>query len=114
MSSVVDIREGYTAETFLRRSDGKGVEHLCFSVITPDRTLDLQALDMNTKGKWLLALRFALDFLRLPTPEEVRKTYEDNIAMNKEIEERDRLRSEKKKRLEEFKTKYTSSGSIIP
>jgi FYVE zinc finger len=56
---VTNIFSGKRTPVFARKVAAKIPEELCLSVVTPDRSLDLQAEDELTRDLWVKALRYA-------------------------------------------------------
>ena len=46
-------------------------EHLCWSIVTEDRTLDLQAQSQHVRDRWVDGVRLAMTNSTLLSPEEI-------------------------------------------
>jgi myosin VI len=64
LKDVVRVVKGKTTSVMKRSVAKKAPEYLCFSVVTPDRTLDLQAHNLEQRDLWVKALDSAVADVR--------------------------------------------------
>jgi hypothetical protein len=72
LASVLEVRPGQASEVF-GRSGKAGRDAFCFSIVTTDRTLDLEADSKPIRDAWVTALKESIEFLRAETPEQRRQ-----------------------------------------
>ena len=71
LNTVVAINPGYTTLVF-KQTGKKGMERNCFSIISSDRSLDLEAPSSEIARKWIEGLRALLKYGHILTPSELR------------------------------------------
>ena len=51
VNDIVDVEKGATTDVFAKSDVDPD---MCFSIITPDRTLDLECMDRETRDEWFV------------------------------------------------------------
>jgi len=94
LNSVVAINPGFTTLVF-KQTGNRAKEANCFSIISNERSLDLEASNQDIARQWVEGLRALLKYGNILTPAELRRA--DEIAQRKELEEEARKNKALKK-----------------
>lgn len=94
LNSVVAINPGFTTLVF-KQTGNKSKETNCFSIISKERSLDLEASNQDIARQWVEGLRALLKYGEIMTPSELRKA--DEFAQRRELEEEARKNKALKK-----------------
>jgi hypothetical protein len=60
----ISILQGKKTEVFQRKVNAKAREDLCFSIVTKERTLDLEARNIKIKEYWINGLNLLIKYLK--------------------------------------------------
>jgi hypothetical protein len=69
---VLQLKKGKQTTALQRPDAASAPESLCFSVVSPARTLDLQAVSEAVRDQWLQAIHESLLFINMPPPQVVK------------------------------------------
>lgn len=111
--AVREVIKGHKTAVF-ERTGKKDREHLAFSVVADERTLDLEADTEVIRDLWVEALKQALELLHIRTPEQARSA--DEAARERErVEEEKKAQalskhSNERQRLRELRMKAGGGG----
>lgn len=62
--SEIQLLEGKTTPVLQRDTARKSKDYLCFSIVTKDRSLDLEAKSEQTKQQWVSGINLLLKYLK--------------------------------------------------
>eukprot|EP00455_Lapot_gusevi_P014893 TRINITY_DN174_c0_g2_i1.p1 TRINITY_DN174_c0_g2~~TRINITY_DN174_c0_g2_i1.p1 ORF type:complete len:252 (-),score=23.71 TRINITY_DN174_c0_g2_i1:42-797(-) len=110
------IKKGKQTAVF-ERTAGDGTDDMCFSLVTADRSLDLQALTSQQRNDWVNALHETLTHLNLTPPDQIRtkflqqleqtqKEERDQEELARQYEEKERAKAERQQKVQTLRAKY--------
>jgi len=65
LKSVLKVIKGKQTEILKRKVASKTPEHVCFSIVSTDRTLDLEAKNVMERDLWCIAIESVVDDARV-------------------------------------------------
>eukprot|EP00128_Syssomonas_multiformis_P014810 Colp12_sorted_trinity150504_noHs@23252 len=110
LSTITEILEGQRTTVF-QRTGTPGKDSCCFSILSPQHDLHLEAQSPEVRKLWVEYLKDCLKCLKLKPPEEINDSETWAIAKQRQMQARNDARQERIKQLAAMKAKYNSTDS---